>query len=130
LLVEDDDAVRFTTRRVLESRGYTIREATTGREALELWRQHVEEIPLVLTDIIMPGGMTGLEMAEHMWGHRPQMKVIFMSGYSADILCTNTEFIRRTKRRFLQKPSSARLLLETIRRTLDEKTPPAIVRQS
>ena len=121
LLVEDDHAVRLTTRRVLESKGYRILEATSGREALEMWPSHAEEIALLLTDIIMPGKMTGRDLAERLWGQKPGARVIFMSGYSAEVLRANKDFMRRTRSQFLQKPCSARAILETVRRCLDEK---------
>jgi CheY-like chemotaxis protein len=121
LLVEDDQAVRLTTRRVLESKGYQVREANSAREALELWQSHAGEIALLLTDIIMPEQMTGRELAERLRGQRPELKAIFMSGYSAEVLGGNTDFIRRTNSGFLQKPFSSRVLLETVRRCLDEK---------
>ena len=121
LLVEDEHAVRVTTRRVLESKGYRILEATSGREALEVWHSHAKEIALLLTDIIMPGDMTGRDLAERLHGQLPGMKVIFMSGYSADVMGKNTDFIRRTRSYFLQKPCSAQAILETVRRCLDEK---------
>ena len=121
LLVEDDHAVRLTTRRVLESKGYRILEAMSGREALEMWPGHAEEIALLLTDIIMPGKMTGRDLAERLWGQKPGARVIFMSGYSAEVLRANTDFMRRTRSQFLQKPCSARAILETVRRCLDEK---------
>jgi PAS domain S-box-containing protein len=123
LLVEDDDAVRLTTRRVLESKGYKVHEATCGREALELWHRHAGEIALLVTDIIMPEEMTGRDLADQLWRQRPGLKVIFMSGYSADVMGKNTEFIRRTKSHFLQKPCSSRALLETVRQCLDESEP-------
>jgi PAS domain S-box-containing protein len=121
LLVEDEYAVRAVTRRVLESQGYRIYEATTVREALEVWRSHAEEIELLLTDIVMPQGLTGRELAKQLRAQRPALKVIFMSGYSADVVGKDTEFFRRTKSSFLQKPCSARTILETVRRCLDEK---------
>jgi two-component system, cell cycle sensor histidine kinase and response regulator CckA len=121
LLVEDEHAVRLTVRRVLESRGYTIQEATDGREALEQWHNHSREIALLLTDIIMPGGMTGHDLAERLWGEKQGLKVIFMSGYSADVVGKNPEFLRRARSQFLQKPCAARTLLETVRRCLDEQ---------
>jgi two-component system, cell cycle sensor histidine kinase and response regulator CckA len=120
LLVEDDHAVRMTARRVLQSKGYKIREATSGREALELWHTHAGEIALLLTDIIMPGEMTGRDLAEQLWSQRPGLRVVFMSGYSAEVVGKNTEFIRRTRSYFLQKPCSSQGLLETVRRCLDE----------
>jgi DNA-binding NtrC family response regulator len=121
LLVEDEHSMRITTRRVLESKGYTVREATSGREALEVWQSHAAEIALLLTDIIMPEDITGRDLAERLWAEKPGLKVIFMSGYSADVLGKSTEFIRRTKSHFLQKPSSSRAILEAVRQSLDEK---------
>jgi CheY-like chemotaxis protein len=121
LLVEDEHTVRVMTRRMLESKGYRIREATTAREALEVWQSHAGEIALLLTDIVMPGEMTGRDLAEQLRGQRPGLKVIFMSGYSADVLAKGTDYLQRTKSRFLQKPSSSRVILETVRRCLDEK---------
>jgi CheY-like chemotaxis protein len=76
LLVEDDHAVRLTTRRMLESRGYKVQEATCGREALELWHRHAGEIALLLTDLIMPEEMTGRDLAEQLWRQRPRLKVV------------------------------------------------------
>jgi CheY-like chemotaxis protein len=125
LLVEDEHAVRMTIRRVLESKGYTVREATTAREALEVWHTHEREIALLLTDIVMPGEMTGHDLAEQLWGQRPGLKVVFMSGYSAEVLGKNTDFIRRNRSYFLQKPSTSRVILETVCRCLDEQEPVA-----
>jgi CheY-like chemotaxis protein len=121
LLVEDEHSVRITIRRVLESKGYTVREATTAREALEVWQTHEREIALLLTDIVMPGEMTGRDLADQLWGQRPGLKVVFMSGYSAEVLGTNTDLIRRNRSYFLQKPSMSQAILETVRRCLDEK---------
>ena len=70
LLVEDDPGVRATTRQMLESKGYRIKEAASGREALEVWQSHGKEIALLLTDIIMPGEMTGRDLAERLWSQR------------------------------------------------------------
>jgi PAS domain S-box-containing protein len=121
LLVEDEYAVRMITRRVLESQGYRVYEATTVREALEVWRSHAGEIELLVTDIVMPQGVTGRDLTEQLRARRPALKVIFMSGYSADVIGTDTEFFGRTKSSFLQKPFSARVLLQTVRRCLDGK---------
>ncbi len=125
LLVEDEHGVRMATRRVLESKGYKIREAANAQEALAVWQSHAEEIALLLTDIIMPGEMTGRDLAERLWAQRPGLKVIFMSGYSGEVIGKNPEFIQRTNSHFLQKPCSSRILLETMRRCLDGKDPVA-----
>ncbi|MCX6917036.1 MAG: ATP-binding protein, partial [Verrucomicrobia bacterium] len=121
LLVEDEHAVRLTTRRILESKGYTVREAASAREALEQCQAHAGEFALLLTDVIMPGEMSGRDLADRLWVQRPGLRVIFMSGYSADLLGKNPEFIRRTRSRFLQKPCSSRTLLEAVRECLDEE---------
>jgi CheY-like chemotaxis protein len=120
-LVEDEQAVRMTTQRVLDSKGYTILEAASAKEALKLWQSHEKEIALVLTDIIMPGEMTGRDLAERLWGQRPGLKVVFMSGYSADVLGKGTEFFRQTRSYFLQKPSMSRAILERVRQCLGQK---------
>ena len=121
LLVEDDHSVRQSTRRVLQSKGYKIWEAASAQEASELWASHAGEIALLLTDIVMPGKMSGRDLAERLWGQSPGLRVIFMSGYSADVMGRNTDSIPRTRSCFLQKPCSARTLLETVRQCLDEK---------
>ena len=104
MLVEDDDAVRFLTSRLLKSVGYQVREAASGPKALELWRAYKTEIALVLTDMIMPQGMSGRELVDQLVTERPALKVIFMSGYSDDTVGDDTAFLRRTQTRFLQKP--------------------------
>ncbi|MCX6914435.1 MAG: PAS domain S-box protein, partial [Verrucomicrobia bacterium] len=104
LLVEDDYAMRMVTRRVLESQGYQIYEATTAREALEVWRSHAGEIALLLTDIVMPEGITGCDLTEQLRAQRPALKVVLMSGYSADVISQNSDFLQCTKSGFLQKP--------------------------
>lgn len=119
LLVEDEDSVRLLTRRLLETFGYTVHEAASGRAALEGWLSRSRQIDLLLTDIIMPEGVTGRELAEQLRTGNPQLKVIFTSGYSGDVLGQDTEFVRQSNSRFLAKPCSPKLLLETVRRYLD-----------
>ena len=76
---------------------------------------------MLLTDIVLPEGITGRDLAEQLRALRPALKVIFLSGYSADVIGKDTDFFRRTKSLFLQKPCSAGTLLDTVRRCLDEK---------
>ncbi|HWX20682.1 MAG TPA: response regulator [Candidatus Binatia bacterium] len=120
LLVEDDLAVRSLTRRVLETSGYRVWEAANGVQALELWRRHPAEIRLLVTDMVMPDGITGRELAERLLAEKPGLKVLFISGYTPDVAGRDTEFIRRSKSCFLQKPYPSNLLLETVRHCLDE----------
>jgi two-component system, cell cycle sensor histidine kinase and response regulator CckA len=121
LLVEDDLSVRMTLRRGLERYNYKVLEAACGRDALKLWADHAEGIALLLTDMVMPDGLTGRELAEQLRDQRPELKVIFMSGYNAEIAGRSTEFFRRMKSYFLQKPCSIRTLIRTIRQCLDEE---------
>jgi PAS domain S-box-containing protein len=121
LIVEDEEAVRKLTRRLLEGLGYRIREAASGREALEMCRDRLGEIDLLLTDVIMPQGVTGGELAERLRAQKPALKVLFMSGYSVDQAGKDTAFIRQTRGHFLPKNSSPREFLKTVRQCLDEK---------
>ena len=119
LVVDDSTRIRAGLADLLSGQGAEVLDAADGAAALRMMRSHAGTT-LVVTDIIMPEGMTGRELAERLRGHRPGLKVIIMSGHSSDILGHDTDFIRRTKSPFLQKPCSARVLLETVRRCLDE----------
>ncbi|HTL18651.1 MAG TPA: response regulator, partial [Patescibacteria group bacterium] len=115
LLVEDEQAVRLLTQRLLKNFGYTVFEAASGQAALDLCASLKLKIDLVLTDIIMPGGINGRDLAERLRSKNPHLKVIFTSGYSGEVLGHETEFVRQTNSRFLAKPCPPHLLLETIR---------------
>jgi PAS domain S-box-containing protein len=121
LLVEDEPAVRAITMRVLEGYGYKVLEAGSAKEANVQWARHKQEISLLLTDIIMPEAVTGRELAERLKTERPGLKVIFMSGYSAEAADPGTDFLKKNRSRFLQKPCPTRQLLEAIRSALDEQ---------
>ena len=84
LVVEDELPLRNFVTLLLKRIGYHVLEADTGVNALKLWHEKSEEIDLVLTDIIMPNGMSGLEMAQQMRQHKPALKIIFTSGYSQE----------------------------------------------
>ena len=114
LLVEDNFEVRVVVRRMLEASKYKVLEASTGPAAIELWQRHRDEVSLMITDVIMPDGMNGRELAEKLWAERSALKVIFMSGYSADILGKDIGFFQRTGSLFLHKPCSAEKLIETV----------------
>ncbi|HWV98556.1 MAG TPA: ATP-binding protein [Candidatus Acidoferrum sp.] len=121
LLVEDDLAVRMTARRVLETHGYKVFEAGYGREALDIWKVKGGEIALLVSDMMMPEGVTGRDLADQLRAQRPGLKVIFVSGYSAEIVGKETAFFRRTKSTFLHKPYKMTTLVQTVRQCLDEK---------
>jgi two-component system, cell cycle sensor histidine kinase and response regulator CckA len=101
LLVEDEDTVRRLARTFLENRGYQVLEARHGGDGLALCRNHQGSIHLLLTDIAMPE-MGGRELAEQAISLRPEMKVLFMSGYTDDTLISERIKVQGTP--FLQKP--------------------------
>jgi PAS domain S-box-containing protein len=123
LLVEDNMAVRLITRKVLESVHYRILAAADSQEAIELWRQHAREIDLLLTDVIMPGDLSGRELADRLRHEKPDLRVIYMSGYSSELLSKDTDFFRRIDSSFLQKPCPHDTLLRTVRSCLDASQP-------
>jgi two-component system cell cycle sensor histidine kinase/response regulator CckA len=125
LLVEDDAAVRLAIRRMLGAFGYQVVEAASGREALEIWRSQERTINLLLTDLVMPGGVTGRDLAEELRKQNPRLKVIFVSGYSSNVIGKDTDFLHRENNYFLQKPFQANVLMDTVRRCLDEAPAPA-----
>jgi signal transduction histidine kinase/CheY-like chemotaxis protein len=126
LLVEDDFSVRMITRRMLETFKYKVHEATCAREAVEVWGRHAAEIALLLTDMVMPEGVTGRELAEQLRAAKPGLKVIFMSGYSADVVGEDTKFFRKTGSYFLHKPCATAALIQTVRKCLDENAPGSV----
>lgn len=117
LLVEDDPHVCRMCKRILTDAGYQVHVAGSGVEAAKLWPQFREEIALLLTDLVMPGGMGGHELAARLREDRPNLKVIYISGYSREIAGRELEL--HSGENFLQKPFSPSKLLETIRRCLD-----------
>ncbi len=120
LLVEDEKPVRELVARILEKHGYNVYQAGNGAEAVEQWHIHKDKINLLLTDLIMPGNMNGRELAEALWQERPDLKVIFSSGYSADIV--GKDFKLESDTNFLQKPYHPHALALTVRRCLDANT--------
>ncbi len=117
LLVEDEDSVRSVLRAVLKSCGYQVLEAVNGVEALKLWEQHAASVALLLTDLVMPSGVTGQELAARLQKDRPQIKIIFMSGYSSEVAGRDIKL--KAHENYLQKPFTRDQFLETIRHCLD-----------
>ncbi|HEY1170058.1 MAG TPA: PAS domain-containing protein [Verrucomicrobiae bacterium] len=117
LLVEDENAVRFLVRSILEHYGYTVFEAEHGPAALEVWKQHRYKIKLLLTDMMMPEGMTGHDLAERLLAEEPALKVIYTSGYSANVFSKDAPL--RPDIAFLQKPYQPHKLARLVRDTLD-----------
>ena len=122
LLVEDEPQVRDLVLSVLQSRGYQVLCADNGTEAVRLEENHPARIHLMITDVVMPG-MSGRELAEHMLSLRPELKVLFMSGYTDDAVLRHG--VTAPGSAFLQKPFALEDLLLRIRTLLDAPTPPA-----
>lgn len=125
LLVEDEEAVRMITRQVLTSLGYRVYEAASGREALETWEQRKTEIALLLSDMVLPDGLTGRDLASRFCAAKPALKILLTSGYAPDALGQDTAFFRRSGVCFLRKPASAPELARVVRQCLDEEKPNA-----
>ncbi|HKC80225.1 MAG TPA: PAS domain S-box protein [Gemmatimonadaceae bacterium] len=117
LLVEDEEAVRSLTSRILKKQGYRVMAAQHGREAMEIAAREEGRIDLVLTDVVMPG-MNGRGLVERLTGIRPRIKSLYMSGYTDDDIIRRG-FIEPSKS-FLQKPFTSEALLQTVRKVLDE----------
>jgi CheY-like chemotaxis protein len=116
LVVEDEPTLRALVRKVLERVGFEVIEAPTGLAALELWNQKQPQIDLLLTDMIMPDGISGRQLAEKLKAENPKLKVVFTTGYSADLL--GSDFVLVEGLNFLQKPYPPQKLVQTVRNGL------------
>ena len=116
LLVEDDAEVRNLVRRVLQAQGYTLLEAEEGQEALRLAANHIGPIHLLLTDVIMPG-MNGKLLAENLVQSRPDLKILFMSGYTDNAIVHHG--VLDSGINLLQKPFGPVALAQKVRDVLD-----------
>jgi PAS domain S-box-containing protein len=119
MVVEDEPGLKRLTRLLLERQGYRVLDAANGLEALRLWAEHRGAVDLLLTDIVMPEGVSGRELALQLQKEQPGLRVIFTSGYSADT--AGRELSLQEGRDFLQKPFSRQQLLELVRDALDRE---------
>jgi signal transduction histidine kinase/ActR/RegA family two-component response regulator len=118
LLVEDDPMVRRVARRTLERSGYRVFEAESGPAAIERWRLLPGKVDLLLTDLVMPEGMSGGEVASRMRELQPGIKVLYMSGYSKDVVSRRLSLT--SGQELLEKPFTASALAHAVRRRLDQ----------
>ena len=118
LIVEDEPILREMARDILAGYGYRILEASSGKEALNNWQEKSDEIDLLLTDMVMPEGISGAELARQLLAGHPRLKVIFTSGYTANEV--NTELLVKMRARYLQKPYTHADLAKTVRECLDK----------
>ena len=117
LVVEDEPALRELVTKVLRTYGYQVLEATHGKDALRVWAGTETKPALLLTDMMMPEGMTGWDLACHIRNESPDMKVVYTSGYSPEIF--GGEVKMDSNANFLPKPFHPRILAKTVRQCLD-----------
>jgi PAS domain S-box-containing protein len=120
LLVEDEAAVRELTRMVLSKRGYSVLEALNPADAEQLAGSHGSEIHLLLTDVVMPG-MSGRELAKRLTAQRRNLRVLYMSGYTYNVIAEGGTLEDGLS--FLQKPFTPQVLAQKVRETLDRPVP-------
>jgi len=117
LLVEDEREVRILARTCLRRFGYRVVEAAHGLEALQLWNEENGRVDLLLTDMVMPGGISGRELAIRLKAQAPGLKVIYATGYSLDVVGGGLSLVEG--RNYIPKPYDPQTLAKTVRACLD-----------
>jgi CheY-like chemotaxis protein len=118
LLTEDEEGVRTLARQILEGNGYTVLEACQGDEALTICATYSDAIHLLITDVVMPE-MSGPQLAERILQRRPELKVLYLSGYTDDAVVRHG--VLKGQAPFLQKPFSVNTLSQKVREVLDAR---------
>ena len=119
LVVEDEEPLRRLTRRILESRGYTVLDAANGSEAIQLMASSASRVELLLSDVVMPG-MSGRELAERLLPVYPWLRVLFMSGYTEDMMLHHR--VAEMGIGLVEKPFTGDALARAVRNRLDRST--------
>jgi CheY-like chemotaxis protein len=114
LLVEDEPILRELAHAILTEAGYHVLGAEQSDEALSVWQEHQDKIDLLLTDMVLPGEMTGRDLASALQQQKSNLKVIYTTGYSQDLLEPDCN-----PANFLQKPYPPETLMRTVRACLD-----------
>jgi two-component system, cell cycle sensor histidine kinase and response regulator CckA len=117
LVVEDEAPVRSIVRIMLERSGFQVLEAGSGIEALAIWHQHQADIGLLVTDLVMPGGLSGPELAEKFRAQKPSLRILYTSGYSPR--AAGNGVLPESGTDFLEKPFDAAQLAEAVQRSLE-----------
>ena len=120
LVVEDEAPLRLILCTALERCGYSVLQAPSGVAALDVWRAHKEKIQLLLTDMVMPHGLNGRELARRLLAEKPELQVIYCSGYVANH--AGSELALTEGVNFLQKPFNLQTLTQTVRENLDRSS--------
>jgi two-component system cell cycle sensor histidine kinase/response regulator CckA len=121
LLVEDEEPVRRFVTDVLRSHGYSVLTAESGPSALEEWAKRDKHIDLLLTDMVMPGGLSGRDLARKLLSEAPGLKVIYTSGYSPGLARNDISLLEEAT--FLAKPYVPSKLLQLVRCSIDRLAP-------
>jgi DNA-binding NtrC family response regulator len=110
--------VRELIGNLLVENGYTVLTADHGEAAIDVSQRYYQSIDLLLTDVIMPGGMTGLQLAEKLRRQRPNMRILYMSGYMDNAI--SLQAMKNPSLSFLQKPFALDVLAHKVRQVLDQ----------
>ena len=121
LLVEDNEELRKMLRGILTRQGYSLLMAANGAEALNILADYGRPLHLLLTDVVMPG-MNGKELYKKCAATHPRLKVLFMSGYTNNIIGSHGVLDRGVD--FIQKPFSNLAMAQKVREVLDKPNPP------
>lgn len=123
-LVEDEPALRGVAAKVLRNYGYHVITAISGAEALKAWPEHADRVDLLLTDMVMPDGVSGRELAQQLRATKPELKVLFSSGYSTELV--GRDALLQDGKNFLPKPYNPDKLARTVRKCLDNAAAPLL----
>jgi nitrogen-specific signal transduction histidine kinase/CheY-like chemotaxis protein len=117
LVVEDESVLRELVREILSAQGYSVLEAANGLEALRVWEEKREKVDLLLTDMAMPHGLTGRDLADKFRQENPRLPVIFSSGHSQEMIESSEDACHSTF--YLSKPYNPAQLAQVVRHALD-----------
>jgi signal transduction histidine kinase/CheY-like chemotaxis protein len=118
LVVEDEPVLRDMSHVILQDCGYQVLEAGSGAEALQVWADNADRIDLMLTDVVMPGGMSGRDLAVKLLASHPSLRIIFTSGYNVEE--SSPDLVPQGGLAFLQKPYTRTDLAKAVRECLDK----------
>ena len=118
LIVEDEPSILDMVKMILEGLGYQVLTASSPGDAIRIAKDHFGEIHLLITDVVMPE-MNGRDLAKELVSHYPQIKLLFMSGYTGDVISLHGVLVERVN--FIQKPFSRQTLAAKVRDALDNK---------
>ena len=112
MVVEDEEPLRLLVVEILQRRGYEVIAAGSGSEALRIWPAHKDKVRLLLTDIVMPDGVSGWELARRLQADTPELVVVYTSGYSPESVDEDGRLLEGQV--FLQKPYDPEVLAQVI----------------